>query len=156
MYYTTNKSRYSTHIHDSKIPRMLCSRFWFHFWTSFLVRRMESQIADHRDSSTFNNFLSKTSPQTDILFKITAIGMLKNPVKTLNNHCEAVSGDVLAKVPRYSTIITWKITVAAITLTKTLFFHIPSKTSSFSISREFTSLKSCKIGKYQHMILEPC
>ncbi|KAF5780187.1 hypothetical protein HanXRQr2_Chr11g0469121 [Helianthus annuus] len=73
--------------------------------------------------------------------------MLKNPVKTLNSHCVAVSGDVLAKVPKYSTITTWKKTVAAITLTKTLFFNIPSNTSTFSISREFTSLKSCKNTK---------
>ncbi|MFS7888459.1 hypothetical protein Hanom_Chr00s000001g01595331 [Helianthus anomalus] len=64
--------------------------------------------------------------------------MLKKPVYKLNNHCVAVSGDMLAKGPKYSAIITWKTTVAATTLTKTVFFQRPSKTFPFSIFRELT------------------
>ena len=81
---------------------------------------------------------------TGIRFKYTAMGMLKYPIKMLNNHCMIVSGDVFAKVPKYSTIITWKMNVAEIMLTNTLLSHIPSVTSSFSISLELTSLNSCK------------
>ncbi|MFS7955588.1 hypothetical protein Hanom_Chr07g00644381 [Helianthus anomalus] len=79
--------------------------------------------------------------------------MLKYPITMLKNHCMIVSGDVFAKVPRYSTIITWKINVAEITLTNTLLSHMPSTTSSFSISLELISLKSCIILQVQYDFL---
>ena len=56
---------------------------------------------------------------TGIIFKPAAIGMPKNPLKTLRNHCARVRGVVFANVPRNSIIMIWKITVQLRTATKT-------------------------------------
>lgn len=79
---------------------------------------------------------------TGIIFKAAAIGMPRNPKKTLTNHCCQLRGDVFANVPRNSTIIIWKKAVQASTDTNTQFFSMPLNTFIFSISLELISLKT--------------
>lgn len=47
------------------------------------------------------------------------MGIPRNPMKTLKNHCMNVRGVVLANVPRYWMIMIWKKTVEPSTNTKT-------------------------------------
>lgn len=80
------------------------------------------------NSLTFFVFLNKekekSNPyfyvvQTGIFFRPAAIGIPKNPMNTVMNHCAKVRGAVLANFPRNSTIMIWNRTVELRTPTKT-------------------------------------
>lgn len=57
--------------------------------------------------------------QTGICFKRIAIGMPIYPTTKQKIHCTRERGVVFAKVPKYSTIMIWKTTVAVMTATNT-------------------------------------
>lgn len=56
---------------------------------------------------------------TGIIFRAAAIGIPRNPRKTLMNHCHRLRGVVFANAPRNSMMMIWKKTVQVSTATKT-------------------------------------
>lgn len=80
---------------------------------------------------------------TGISLTIAAIGKLMNPMNTVINHCSLFNGTVLANFPRNCTIMTWNTMVKPRMNRKILLLKVCLKTLNFSISRAFTSLKTC-------------
>ena len=75
-------------------------------------------------------------------FRMTATSKLTDPSNTLSNHNCQLSGTVLAKSPRNSTMITWKATVPTMTPRNIQLSNMPRNMFIFSISRLFILLNT--------------
>lgn len=82
---------------------------------AFLVPFQGFKIPDTKHGAIFLCYLDPTG----IILTAAAIGIPRNPIKTLADHCCHVRGWVFANVPRNSMMITWKTAVQLSTHTNT-------------------------------------